>query len=182
MTEANYGRILDQYMSDIKTNDQMEKEMKKMEIMEKTFRNSIFDFIFPWHMQLGRFEKDTVSAVVDGKTIEDDADNASYAYTPFKTFNRRRNYLVWMHSSKFNNVFTDEERETLKKIEHQQFLMSLGMKGLSLFTLMHLRFLWRPVGRPILFDISLVYLSLYAFLGSNIPGVFLTWNDYKPFT
>ena len=31
--------------------------LKKMEIMEKNFQNSVFDIVFPWHMQLGRLEK-----------------------------------------------------------------------------------------------------------------------------
>ena len=57
--------------------------------------------------------------------------------------------------------------------------MSVGMKGLAVLSLMHLRLLWRPVGRPWLFDFGLVYFSLYCFLGSNIPGVFTTWPEYK---
>ena len=70
----------------------------------------------------------------------------------------------------------------MQNIEQRQFRMSVAMKGLSLFTIMHLRLLWRPVGRPWLFDLSLVYFSLYAFLGSNIPGVFTTWSEYMPLT
>ena len=57
MTEANYGSVLDKYMADIRENDNVEKELRKMELIEKTFRNSFLDFIFPWHMQLGRFER-----------------------------------------------------------------------------------------------------------------------------
>ena len=81
-----------------------------------------------------------------------------------------------MLSNKFDKVFTVEERELMNQIERKQFASSVAMKGLSLFTFMHLRFLWRPVGRPWLFDFSLIYLATYAFLGSNIPGVVLTWN------
>ena len=77
-------------------------------------------------------------------------------------------------------MFSEEERKLLDDIEKKQFRASIGMKGLSLFTLMHLRFLWRPVGRPWLFDLSLVYFSVYTFLGSNIPGVFMTWPEYMP--
>ena len=91
VTDDNYGSVLDQYMSDIKHNDRMQKEMRKMEAMEKTFRNGLLDFVFPWHMQLGRFEKG-ISA--DG--IEEDEFSGEFAYTPFKTFNRRRNFLIWM--------------------------------------------------------------------------------------
>ena len=50
VTDANYGKILDSYIKDIKHNEKVEKEMRKMEIMEKTFRNGVLDFIFPWHM------------------------------------------------------------------------------------------------------------------------------------
>ena len=91
VTESNYGRILEQYMSDIKTNEHMEKEIEKRDILEKTFRNSIFDYIFPWHMQLGRFEEQEYEEGLEDAT-------ETFAYTPFKTFNRRRNYLIWMHS------------------------------------------------------------------------------------
>ena len=84
-----------------------------------------------------------------------------------------------MHSRKFDKVFNDEEKELLASIEERQFKSSLAMKGLSLFLLMHVRLLWRPIGRTWLFDASLVYLSAYAFLGSNVPGVLSTWSDYK---
>ena len=53
----------------------MEKELKKIEAIEKTFSYTIFDFLFPWHMNLGKYEQNNG---------EDD-----FAYTPFKTFNRR---------------------------------------------------------------------------------------------
>ena len=53
------------------------------------------------------------------------------------------------------------------------------MKSMSVFLFAHLRFLWRPVGRPWLFDMTLIYFSLYFYLGSNIPGVFMTWSDYN---
>ena len=176
VTDANYGAVLNQYMADMSENERMEKELRKMEIMEKTFSNSIFDFIFPWHMQLGRFEK--AVTVVEG----DEASDTDFAYTPFKTFNRRRNYLVWMHSRKFDNIFSAEERQKLEQIENRQFRWSVAMKGLSVVLLSHLRLLWRPMGRPWLFDLGLVYFSMYALLGSSIPGVFLTWPEYLPLT
>ena len=182
VTDSNYGRVLDQYISDMKHNDMVDREMRKMEIMEKNFQNGPFDIVFPWHMQLGRLEKaqslDTpLSTTAPARTEEQEKQEANdFAYTPFKTFNRRRNYLIWMMSKKFDKVFTEEERELMQTLENKQFAASVAMKGLSLFTLMHLRFLWRPVGRPWLFDLSLIYFATYAFLGSNIPGVVLTWN------
>ena len=42
-----------------------------------------------------------------------------YAYTPFKVFNRRRNFLVMMLSKKFDYLYTDEEREKLREIEQR---------------------------------------------------------------
>ena len=45
---------------------------------------------------------------------------------------------------------------------------------------MHLRFYKRPQGRPVLWDLTLLYMGSYALLGSNVPGVFLTWNKYIP--
>ena len=65
VTDSNYGQMLDQYMADIKHTDKIEKEMRKMEVMEKTFRNSVLDFVFPWHMQLGRFETDQEAGPMD---------------------------------------------------------------------------------------------------------------------
>lgn len=67
VTDSNYGQILDSYISDIKHNDRVEKEMRKMELMEKTFRNGVLDFVFPWHMQLGRFERNTVDILAKDK-------------------------------------------------------------------------------------------------------------------
>ena len=45
-----------------------------MEIMEKTFRNGLLDFVFPWHMQLGRFDKsvDTLAAPPQDSPLEDE--------------------------------------------------------------------------------------------------------------
>lgn len=54
--DDNYGKVLQNYIQDIRRNEIMEQEMKKMEIMEKNQQHSMFDLIFPWHMQLGRFE------------------------------------------------------------------------------------------------------------------------------
>ena len=145
-----------------------------MEMLERTFRNGPLDFAFPWHMQLGRFEQKVK------REVNEENEDGDFAYTPFKVFNRRRNFLVLMLSNKFDFLYSDEEREKLKEIEARQFQMSVALKGLSIFSMMHLRFLWRPVGRPILFDLSLIYFSLYCFLGSNIPGVFMTWPEYMP--
>ena len=50
---------------------------------------------------------------------------------------------------------------------------------MSVFLLMHLRFYKRPLGRPWTFDLGLIYFATYAFLGSNIPGVFYTWPAYE---
>ena len=84
-----------------------------------------------------------------------------------------------MHSRKFDSIYTDEEKQLLCQLEHRQFVSSLAMKGLSIFLLMHLRFYKRPAGRAWIFDIGLIYFSAYAFLGSNIPGVWRTWPEYK---
>ena len=50
VTDDNYGRVLDNYIVDIRRNEIMEREMRKMEIMEKTMKNGALDFFFPWHM------------------------------------------------------------------------------------------------------------------------------------
>lgn len=73
--------------------------MKRIEAIERTFSNSKFDFIFPWHMYLGGKE--------DGEEV----------YTPFKTFNRRRNYLVWLFNDKYDHLFTEEEKQRRNKAE-----------------------------------------------------------------
>ena len=106
-------------------------------------------------------------------------DQDDYNYTPFKSFNRRRNYLIYTLSRKFDHLWSPEEKETLKRIESKQFTYAMSLRGLSVFLLMHLRFYKRPLGRPWIFDLGLIYFAAYSFLGSNIPGVFYTWNDYE---
>ena len=56
------------------------------------------------------------------------------------------------------------------------------MKLLSAFILMHLRFYKRPVGRPWLYDIFLMYSGVYAFLLSNVVGVYKAWPQYEDLT
>ncbi len=92
-----YGKMLDQYLLDIQTSNQTEKDLKRIETIERTFSYTSLDFVFPWHMNLGKYESE---------------DNQDFAYTPFKTFNRRRNFLVWLHSEKFQYLFTDEEKRS----------------------------------------------------------------------
>ena len=55
--------------------------------------------------------------------------------------------------------------------------MACKLLGVSL--LLHLRFFRRPVGRPISFDLALLYFGTYSILGSNIPGVYLKWHLYS---
>ena len=98
-----------------------------MEMVEKTFRVGPLDYLFPWHMQLGRWDP---KEVAEGQTVGDksagtslqaesdksktaeggDEDEGDFPYTPFKIFSRRRNFLVWMHSRKFDHLFSEEDR------------------------------------------------------------------------
>jgi hypothetical protein len=78
--------MLDQYLQDIQTSNQTEKDLKRIETIERTFSYTSLDFVFPWHMNLGKYESE---------------DGQDFAYTPFKTFNRRRNFLVWLYCDKF---------------------------------------------------------------------------------
>lgn len=94
LLNQDYGKMLDQYMADMKVADQQNTEYKKMQTLDKIVSHTPLDFFFPWHMKM---------------TAEDDRE-FGLDYTPFKTFNRRRNYLVWLFSDKFDNLFTEEER------------------------------------------------------------------------
>ena len=143
----------------------MEKELKKIEAIEKTFSYTTFDFLFPWHMNLGKYE-------------QNNGEN-DFAYTPFKTFNRRRNFLVWLHSDKFKYLFSEEELKRRDEAESLLFKTSIGMKSLGIFLLLNLRLFRRPIGRPITFDIFLMYFGSYCILGSNIPGIFYGWPLYS---
>ena len=98
--------------------------------------------------------------------------------TPFRTFNRRRNYLVWLFSDKFDFLFSEEQKLRRNKAEDFIFKTSLGLKMLSLCLFMQLRFWRRPAGRSYAFDLGLIYFGTYAFLGSYIPGVYLMWPEY----
>ena len=84
-----------------------------------------------------------------------------------------------MLSKKFDKLWSAEEKAKLIKIEEYQFKLSMALKCISIFLLMHLRLYKRPVGRPWIFDFGLLYFSAYSFLGSNIPGVFFTWDEYE---
>ena len=99
--------------------------------------------------------------------------------TPFKLFHLRKTYLVWACSKKFDKLFTPEEQKILLECEEFQFKSSVAMKAMSILCFMHLRFLWRPKGRPLIYDMWLIYSGLYFMLGSNIPGVHYTWQRYS---
>ena len=118
-------------------------------------------------MRIGMFEK---------RRHQDESDD--YPLTPFKLFHLRRTYLVWANSHKFDKVFTAEERQVLMECERTQFKWSVSLKMMGVLCFMHLRFFRRPVGRPWLFDMTLLYTGSYLLLGSNIPGVCLTWDKY----
>ena len=167
-TDKQYGEILDQYLSDIQEAEVMSKEVKRIEAIERTFSYSPADFMFPYHMYLASQQENAEA------TLED-----TPMYTPFKLFNRRRNFLVWAHSKKFAPLFDEADLARLHKAENEQFKYSLGMKGLSLFFAVQLRFWRRPAGRSFFFDFSLMYLATYCYLASNIPGVLATWDQYS---
>ena len=128
------------------------------------FQHSKLDTFFPLHMLLGQRDKS----------------NPSDEFTPFKVFHLRRTFLVWANSHKFDKLFNEEERKTLKECENTQFKWSVGMKMFAVFCLMHLRFWKRPDARPFIWDFVLAYAGSYAMFGSNIPGVYLTWDRYSP--
>ena len=164
----DYGRLLDQYLQDIKTNEAMEKELKRVQAIERTFATSKLDFVFPWHLQLGRYD------------VQIAAEDEEVVYTPFRHFNRRRNFLVWLHNSKVERLFTPQEIEVRNKAEHIVFKSSLTLKALGMFFFLNIRLIRRPVGRSGFFDALLMYLGSYCILGSNIPGVMATWDSYAP--
>ena len=89
-----------------------------MKALERTFSYSPFDFMFPWHMHLGKYmdedgdayaaetgQKITMSKTAERTELETAQDEYFLAYTPFKLYNRRRNFLIWMHSDKFTHLF-----------------------------------------------------------------------------
>jgi len=86
---------------------------------------------------------------------------------------------VWLFNDKFDYLFSQEEKQRRNKAEEFVFKTSVGMKMMSVFFFMQLRLYRRPVGRSYAFDLLLVYLGAYSFLGSNIPGVYYTWPMYQ---
>jgi hypothetical protein len=70
---------------------------------------------------------------------------------------------------------TPEERLRRDEAETTVFRWNVGMKLLSAFILMHLRFYKRPAGRPWFYDLLLMYSGAYAFLLSNVVGVYKAW-------
>jgi len=154
----------------------MEKEVKRAQMIDKIFSPSILDYVFPWHMYLGKKEKRVVPNDDEGGV-----DESIFDYTPFKLFNRRRTFLVWLHSDKVAYLFNEEEKKRIHAAEKTVFRWSIGMKAASLFFLTNLRFFRRPATRAWSYDLMLIYLSIYSFLGSNIPGVYLTWPMYSDY-
>ena len=157
--------MLTQYLHDIKENEKIDVHMQRLEVLDQMFAFSKVDFIFPWHMRLGKYEVD---------------EHGDFPYTPFKTFNRRRNFLIWTFNDRFDTLFSEDEKAIRNKAENQIFWSSLGLKALSVFLLMNLRFYKRPVQRSWFFDLGLFYGAIYSFLGCNIPGVFYNWPNIEP--
>ena len=54
-------------------------------------------------MRLGKYEMD---------------ENGEFPYTPFKTFNRRRNFFSWTFNDRFDSLYSDDEKATRKRIEN----------------------------------------------------------------
>ena len=111
--------------------------------------------------------------------VIDNPEEDVFSYTPFKTFNRRRNYLVWLFNDKFDYLFTEEEKMRRNQAEDFVFKSSVSMKLLSLAFFLNIRLYKRPQGRSYAFDLLQIYLGTYCFLGSNIPGVHSTWHMYS---
>lgn len=84
--------------------------MKRISSYEKAFAYTKLDFIFPWHMRLGKHEK-TVLVDKEGKVDAEapDSDPNEQVLTPFKTFNRRRAFMVWLFNKKFEHLFTEDQ-------------------------------------------------------------------------
>ena len=155
--------MLDQYMDDIQTNQQQDQDMARFKAFDRIISYTPLDFVYPWHMKL---------------TADDDRE-FGIEYTPFKTFYRRRNYLIWLYSKKFESLLTAEERARRDHVEKIVFYSSTGLKLFGVFLFMNLRFYKRPVGRSFAYDFLLVYLGTYAILGSNVPAIHATWPMYR---
>ena len=56
-TDEQYGKMVDQYVNNIKQSELMEKELTKLANEQRLFAYSKLDTIFPLHMQLGKFDR-----------------------------------------------------------------------------------------------------------------------------
>ena len=110
MSDANYAQVLSQYIEDVQSNEEMQKEMKRVHMAEMAYSSSMFDYIFPFHMILGRFETEE-SVDLHGQETEEGVN-----VSPLKAFVRRRNMLVLMHSHKMDKVFTQEEKDEMRHL------------------------------------------------------------------
>jgi len=148
-------------MAEVKREEAVEKERRKMEMLEKSFSYSYLDILFPYHMYLGRHERK-------------DADN-EYALTSLKTFNRRRMMLLLLLNRKFDKILTEYERTNVAKAEEIVWNESVKYKAISLFLIMHLRLFKRPQGRSWFFDFCLLYGGIWSWLLSGVMGEHKTW-------
>jgi hypothetical protein len=108
----------------------LDKERQRMFLMEKSFSYSIFDLIFPYHMYLGYLES---MDKPKKKNIDEEVD---FQLTTLKTFNRRRNYLVWLFYTKFDELLTNEDRERRDFAEFTVFKYNFIFKSLSAMMLL----------------------------------------------
>ena len=96
---------------------------------EKFFTHSYYDIVFPFHMMASIFMEKSlvVESREDGIVLTENnyspkKDLEEYlrhgiALVPFKVYNRRRSFLVWAHSHRFDTFFTDDEKNVLKRAE-----------------------------------------------------------------
>ncbi len=86
---------------------------------------------------------------------------------------------MWLHCNKFRYLYNTEELKRASEAEDFIFKTSVACKSAGVFLFLNLRLFKRPVGRPIMFDLLLMYFGSYLILGSNIPGVFYKWDSYS---
>ena len=70
-------------------------------------------------MRLGKYEIKPPSQEILEQAAKEgfEIDPNDYNYTPFKSFNRRRNYLIYTLSHKFDKLWSPEEKARLLAIE-----------------------------------------------------------------
>ena len=159
LEESEYKKLLDLYVKEKKNYDKDNEEKERLSLLERTLTPSFFDIFFPLHMYLGKMK------------------HSEEGFTTLKSYNLRRDSLIWLFYEKFDRFLTPEEKERRNYAEFLMFKYNMIFKSISLTTFLYT--LLRFHKRPMVMNGVWLYISIESFLLSYVVGVDKAWGVYK---